>query len=507
MSSRTPSSREHRRRREECDRPRRGEREKRRLDPPNTYSERTPRSHGDDISRDDAPGDQLANLSLDSRRNQSPYRNEESVSSESHDRKGESLHSNKERSNQDSDEIWGPWSEYLWSSDRNCYYSISTSSRGNKVYQYYNNTTVSSPTKAYDDGQAGNYIASTKDYPLTNVQLQSKVIARGQMGSPADSSRSSYSMTADRQSSSYTQEPRSGGFGDHESYVDTSRPPYTSGNLGYSCHTPQSQGEGGFGNYLSRSLHDASRFPTHIPSGGLPYNSSPLTSPQSHEQFSRGTGTPQASFNYAQNAQEASRSLPPILPPIAVIPCGCCTDDGLCGVIIDPGAEDSNEHKANHEKHSSSRMSEGSKHKSSSSKSKESSSRSKESSSKGKGSSAKLKDKPARTSLTFFNQGTSGANCGPLLIPSITPGPEPAGPGPEWDKWDEGYQEWKSITCPCGYGYFNRDGIWINGALVQSHQKPFNPLWAHNQGRAPDSVRRIGPNFVGGRDFLFDRAV
>ena len=83
-----------------------------------------------------------------------------------------------------------------------------------------------------------------------------------------------------------------------------------------------------------------------------------------------------------------------------------------------------------------------------------------------------------------------------MYVPGITPGPRPPWP-PEgaseqelieyWDRqdaWDKAYEEWKHITCPCGLGYFDIDGVWVSGADVRSGKSP-NPLWKENGGLAP----------------------
>ena len=33
-------------------------------------------------------------------------------------------------------------------------------------------------------------------------------------------------------------------------------------------------------------------------------------------------------------------------------------------------------------------------------------------------------------------------------------------------------QQLSEITCPCGYGYFTEDSIWVPGDLVRSGEKP-----------------------------------
>jgi hypothetical protein len=79
-------------------------------------------------------------------------------------------------------------------------------------------------------------------------------------------------------------------------------------------------------------------------------------------------------------------------------------------------------------------------------------------------------------------------------MPGITPGPRPSIPATDAPrtvrkayekddaKWLEGYAEWSRITCPCGFGYFNSEGVWISGGKAQAGN--FNPLWEENGGRA-----------------------
>ncbi|KAE8450766.1 hypothetical protein EG329_005679 [Mollisiaceae sp. DMI_Dod_QoI] len=151
--------------------------------------------------------------------------------------------------------------------------------------------------------------------------------------------------------------------------------------------------------------------------------------------------------------------IPPFIPPIPE--CGCGIGHGLCGVIIGPKDPDPTSRKSIDQSTSSSRRSGASKHRSTSSKM------------KGNAGSA---------------SGSNGQNCGPLVIPGITPSPEPPQPGTHasrqerhaYEKWLTRYEEWKYITCPCG---------------VQEGDEPFNPLWDDNGGQAPMHIRERPPNF------------
>jgi hypothetical protein len=60
-------------------------------------------------------------------------------------------------------------------------------------------------------------------------------------------------------------------------------------------------------------------------------------------------------------------------------------------------------------------------------------------------------------------------------------------------KWDAEYELWKDVSCPCRYGYFDEDGIWISGGSVRAwissdgkEGKQPNPRWKDNKGRAPE---------------------
>jgi hypothetical protein len=78
-------------------------------------------------------------------------------------------------------------------------------------------------------------------------------------------------------------------------------------------------------------------------------------------------------------------------------------------------------------------------------------------------------------------------------MPGVVPGPMPSWPSEEtseehnlkYDQWKKGYNEWSKITCPCGWGYFDFDGIWVSGADVRKRIRRPNPLWKDTGGQAP----------------------
>jgi hypothetical protein len=86
-------------------------------------------------------------------------------------------------------------------------------------------------------------------------------------------------------------------------------------------------------------------------------------------------------------------------------------------------------------------------------------------------------------------------------MPGITPGPRPPEPpddatSTEWEayyskdeKWMKGFDDWSKISCPCGYGYFNSEGIWVSGGEARAGK--LNPLWEHNGGKVIPQT--IGP--------------
>jgi len=154
--------------------------------------------------------------------------------------------------------------------------------------------------------------------------------------------------------------------------------------------------------------------------------------------------------------------LPPAwVPPPLNEPCGCASEKNLCGVLIFPKEP---------------KPSDGIVEESSS--------------------------EPDDISI----QGPDGKNCGPLYLPGITPSPKPSLPtsaSPEEvekyqalsDEWTKGYDEWKDITCPCGLGYFDEDGVWKSGADVRNGIHPPNSRWETNGGVAPP--RNGGGQFHG----------
>jgi len=73
-------------------------------------------------------------------------------------------------------------------------------------------------------------------------------------------------------------------------------------------------------------------------------------------------------------------------------------------------------------------------------------------------------------------------------MPGITPSDKPKGNEKEVRAWKHERQKWKDITCSCGYGYFDDNGVWISGAAVRARRQPGNPRWAHNDFRNPDTT-------------------
>ena len=57
-------------------------------------------------------------------------------------------------------------------------------------------------------------------------------------------------------------------------------------------------------------------------------------------------------------------------------------------------------------------------------------------------------------------------------------------------EWNKEYEQWKGITCPCGQGYFDRDGVWISGADVRDGKYEPNPDWSKTNGFAPKAKNR-----------------
>ena len=57
-------------------------------------------------------------------------------------------------------------------------------------------------------------------------------------------------------------------------------------------------------------------------------------------------------------------------------------------------------------------------------------------------------------------------------------------------KWEKDYEQWRHITCPCGRGYFDRQGVWISGADVRDGKHEPNPDWSNTNGFAPKSKDR-----------------
>ncbi|PVH76934.1 hypothetical protein DL98DRAFT_639651 [Cadophora sp. DSE1049] len=191
-----------------------------------------------------------------------------------------------------------------------------------------------------------------------------------------------------------------------------------------------------------------------------------------HPYDSANDGNQQMSINISgSDITTQSSQLPPVFIPPPT-PCGCDSGEHLCGVIIFP-------------------------HQSSPKNGKISSKRSKgktgSSSASGSGGSGSGSGKRSA-------KGSNGSGCGPIVMPGITPSPRPQPPPENASKrdwkayeqqiydWEEGYKNWKHITCPCRRGYFDEDGKWVSGEDVRRGTVLPNPRWESTNGIAPDSV-------------------
>ncbi|KAL5328114.1 hypothetical protein ACEPPN_005822 [Leptodophora sp. 'Broadleaf-Isolate-01'] len=193
---------------------------------------------------------------------------------------------------------------------------------------------------------------------------------------------------------------------------------------------------------------------------------------------STAEGNRQLSINISgSDVADQSSQLPPVLIPPSSSICGCDLRDRLCGVIIFPS------HPLPKDGKISSKRSKGKTGSSSKSKSTSGSS-----STSGPGSGS------GRLSV----KGPNGSGCGPIVMPGITPSPKPQ-PPPEdassrdWEEhdrqvaqWEEEYEDWKHITCPCRRGYFDEDGKWVSGGEVRRGAAVPNPRWESSDGIAPD---------------------
>ncbi|KAG4444115.1 hypothetical protein IFR05_000344 [Cadophora sp. M221] len=189
-------------------------------------------------------------------------------------------------------------------------------------------------------------------------------------------------------------------------------------------------------------------------------------------------GNQQMSINISGSDMTASQSpqLPPVLIPPSSI-CGCDSKDHLCGVIIFPSHQSPKDGKISSKR------------------------------SRGKtGSSSKSKSAPSSSSTSGPGSGSgsgrlsgpNGSGCGPIVMPGITPSPKPQPPSEEastrdWNdyereaaQWEEDYEDWKHITCPCRHGYFDVDGKWVSGGEVRRGKAVPNPRWDSTDGIAPD---------------------
>jgi hypothetical protein len=225
---------------------------------------------------------------------------------------------------------------------------------------------------------------------------------------------------------------------------------------------------------------------------------------QTSGQSSRETEPPQASYTPSKISGKA----PEQIIPSDHVECACGTKEGLCGIIFWPEEPLPKDGKITEQKKSLSKKS--------------GSSGNKHTSSKPKGNTPHSKVFLLRklflsifrriNFLMFYRQGTAGG-CGPLWGPGITPEPPPQKPDPDASseekneyrkrqaEWNAAYDVWKDISCPCGWGYFNLEGIWIDGAMVRKRLEPSNPLWAENSGRSPQNIREM----KGERGNLFER--
>jgi hypothetical protein len=300
------------------------------------------------------------------------------------------------------------WSQWLWNTQDNYYYSTRMTPSGEYEYQY--DTTSPRPVDSRD-------------------QIQSEV------QSPRDSSWSAPNYTTSTQT------------------MNSAIPPFAPNSaqaLGYPP-TPQ--------------------YETGAMASNAGYSGGSYDTQQAPQDYSSAVyRKPEAYSTSVQN------QLPPVMLPAPInFPCGCC-DPGLkknlCRVLIwpkEPGPTDGkfNEYAAS-TKSISIRV-------------------------RTRNSCLKLCGRTVPIDL--FKQGPDGKGCGPLWLPGITPGPAPKKPSgsasirerekykDNLEKWNKGYEEWKQITCPCGFGYFDVNGVWISGG--EAREKKRNPLWKATGGRAP----------------------
>lgn len=47
----------------------------------------------------------------------------------------------------------------------------------------------------------------------------------------------------------------------------------------------------------------------------------------------------------------------------------------------------------------------------------------------------------------------------------------------EFDTWKAEYDTWKNTTCPCGFGYYTIEGVWISGEDVRTGKAPPKPRY------------------------------
>jgi hypothetical protein len=86
------------------------------------------------------------------------------------------------------------------------------------------------------------------------------------------------------------------------------------------------------------------------------------------------------------------------------------------------------------------------------------------------------------------------ASFGPSgCIPKPAPTPKPP---PKTKRNSEGYEQYRqyldTVTCACGYGYYNDDDIWVPGNLVRAGKKPQRDGTAFAAAPVPDEAARDG---------------
>lgn len=332
---------------------------------------------------------------------------------------------------------WGEWSSYAWTDQYGgCWYSSRMNSLGEYEYRYDSTQSQPAPEGSSSSTTSDNYAI----YSTAGISSSRGSFYESQ---PADS----ISTSKDAPYSSYPANMQSAS-------INTSQLTPAS-TMAYGPYLTHSE------NRYSSSTGQSSTF--NSSKGGLGYNASGhITSV------------------YATHTTGSGSHLPPISVDPPFHGCACEIKDGLCGVLLVPkpkgsaGSGKAEREKKNSSKHQKSKKSE-------------------------QHSSSRHSNRPDRLHI----KGPNGDNCGPLTLPGVTPSPMPKLPENatpeqqqryerEYDEWYRGYQEWKHITCPCGLGYFNTDGVWISGADVRSGREPPNPLWTNGTADTRDRERGFG---------------